>query len=72
VVWVRKNTDRKTSGVVERIMAKEELVRWGKIILIAPIALVWDATYWCIGKLYKGASWVDLVMGEKIDAWLNK
>lgn len=53
-------------------MSKSEFVRWGKIILIAPIAIVWDSIYWCISQLYKGASWVDLVFGEKIDSWLNK
>ena len=53
-------------------MDKEELIRWGKIALVAPVALIWDTTFWCITKLYKGASWIDLAVGEKIDAWLNK
>ncbi len=52
-------------------MDKEELIRWGKIVLVTPVALVWDVTFWCITKLYKGASWVDLVVGEKIDDFLN-
>lgn len=53
------------------IISKEELIRWSKIALVAPIALVWDITFWCIGKLYKGASWVDLVVGEQIEKFLN-
>jgi len=53
-------------------ISKEELIRWGKITLITPIALLWDSTFWCITKLYKGASWVDLVIGEKVDKFVNE
>ena len=53
-------------------MDKEELIRSGKITVDAPLALVWAVTFWCITKLYKGASWIDLAVGEKIDARLNK
>ena len=52
-------------------MNKEEMIRWGKIALVAPVALVWDVTFWCITKLYKGASWVDVVVGEKIEDFLQ-
>jgi hypothetical protein len=52
-------------------IGKEELIQWTKIALVAPIALVWDITFWCITKLHKGASWVDLVVGEKIDEFLR-
>lgn len=50
---------------------KEELIRWSKIALVAPVALVWDVTFWSITQLHKGASWVDLVVGEKIEDFLQ-
>jgi hypothetical protein len=50
---------------------KTEIIRWSKVALVAPFALVWDITFWCITKLHKGASWVDLVVGEKIEEFLR-
>lgn len=53
------------------MITKKEMIRWSKVALVAPFALVWDITFWCIGKLYKGASWVDVVVGEKIEKFLD-
>ena len=42
-----------------------------KVVLVTPIVLLWDAVFWCISKLYKGATWVDQFGGEKIDEFLD-
>jgi len=65
--WSGTQNGRKTFMNIK----KEELIQWTKIALVAPIALVWDIIFWCITKLHKGASWVDLVVGEKIDEFLR-
>jgi len=42
-----------------------------KVVLVTPIVLLWDAVFWCISKLYMGATWVDQFGGEKIDEFLD-
>ena len=45
--------------------------RISKVVLVTPFVLLWDATFWCISQLYKGATWVDQFGGEKIDEFLD-
>ena len=42
-----------------------------KVVLVTPIVLLWDVVFWCISKLYKGATCVDQFGGEKIDEFLD-
>lgn len=48
-----------------------DIKRSAKIVLVTPIVLIWDALFWCISQLYKGATWVDQFGGEKIDEFLD-
>ena len=46
--------------------------RMCKVIAVAPHVIVWDVLFWMISTLYKYASYVDTVGGDKIDSFLNK
>ena len=48
-----------------------DIKRSAKIVLVTPIVLIWDALFWCISQLYKGATWVDQFGGDKIDEFLD-
>lgn len=50
----------------------EKLIRWIKIILLTPIVLIWDATYFVIEKLYKGATWIDENGGKLIEDFIEE
>ena len=48
-------------------MNKRTVLIW----IITPLALMWDATFWCIKKIYEGSVWFDEFGKEKIDNLLN-
>jgi len=48
-----------------------DIKRFAKVVLITPIVIIWDVIFWCISKLYKGATWIDHFGGEKIDEFLK-
>jgi hypothetical protein len=50
---------------------KQEALRWGKIVLIAPIVILWDVTYYIIDKVYLGATWIDENGGKLIEDFVD-
>ena len=49
----------------------EKLVKWGKVVLIFPIVLVWDITYYIVKKVYQGATWIDDNGGNLIEKFVE-
>lgn len=45
--------------------------KWAKTALIVPIVLVWDVFFWTLTQIYKGASYIDTVGGDKLDEFLE-
>lgn len=51
---------------------KESIIRWGKVVMVLPIVLVWDTTYFIISNIYKGATWIDENGGEFLDNFIEE
>jgi hypothetical protein len=51
---------------------KESIYRWGKVVLVLPIVLIWDATYFIISNIYKGATWIDKNGGNYLDSFIEE
>ena len=47
------------------------VLRWTKVVLLSPIVVVWDALYFVISKVYKGATWIDQKGGNVIDNFIE-
>lgn len=45
--------------------------KWAKTALLVPIVLVWDAIFWTLTQIYKGASYIDTVGGDKLDKFME-
>ena len=49
-----------------------DIKRWAKIALIVPVVLIWDGLFWILTQIYKGASYIDTVGGDKLDKFLEE
>jgi hypothetical protein len=49
-----------------------EIKRMAKIALIMPAVLIWDVFFWTLSQIYKGASYVDTVGGDKLDKFMER
>jgi len=49
-----------------------EIKKLAKIAIVMPVVLVWDVFFWVLSKIYKGASYIDTVGGDKLDKFMEK
>ena len=51
---------------------EKTFIKWCKIILLLPLILVWDVTYFIIEKTYQAATWIDNNGGDLIDQFIEE
>jgi len=49
-----------------------EIKKLAKIAIVMPVVLVWDVFFWTLTNIYKGASYIDTVGGDKLDKFMEK
>jgi len=50
----------------------DKAIKWGKIILLLPLIVVWDVVYFIIEKTYRVATWIDNNGGDLIDKFIEE